>query len=249
MSTPRARIAIVLIAAVAENGVIGARGALPWRLKSEMEHFRRASMGKPVVMGRKTFASIGQPLVGRTNIVVSRDAAGKILVNGGAVPTLGGTATVANTALIQVFGQAGNDQISLDEANGTLPAANLFGGAGNDTLTGGSGNDLLFGEAGNDTIHGGPGDDFIVGGTGNNLLYGDDGRDVIFGGGLSVLDPATFHRDDPSAFTVPPDCCTRWTAAAEVPPVASRSSTRTTRWPEEMASTCISISAEAYSSS
>ena len=74
-------------------------------------------------------------------ITVSRDAAGTILVNGGAVAVQGGTPTVANTTLIQVFGQGGNDTITLDEANGALPAANLFGGAGNDTLTGGSGND------------------------------------------------------------------------------------------------------------
>ena len=69
---------------------------------------------------------------------ISRDAAGHILINGGAVRVAGGTPTVANTTLIQVFGQGGNDQISLDETNGALPAANLFGGAGNDTLTGGS---------------------------------------------------------------------------------------------------------------
>ena len=65
---------LVLIVAVADNGVIGQRGRLPWRLKSELAHFRRVTMGKPVVMGRKTFLSIGQPLAGRTNIVVSRDA-------------------------------------------------------------------------------------------------------------------------------------------------------------------------------
>ena len=55
---------------------------------------------------------------------------------------------MANTALIQVFGQGGNDTIALNEANGALPKANLFGGDGNDTLTGGSGADLLFGQAG-----------------------------------------------------------------------------------------------------
>src|SRR5262245_15760397 len=76
------------------------------------------------------------------NITLSRNAAGQILVNGGAVPVLGGTATVANTALIQVFGQGGDDVITLNEASGALPRANLFGGAGNDTLTGGSGNDM-----------------------------------------------------------------------------------------------------------
>jgi Ca2+-binding RTX toxin-like protein len=84
-------------------------------------------------------------------IVTSRDAAGQLFVNGGAVPIAGGQGTVANTSLIQVFGQGGNDTISLDESNGALPAAQLFGGAGNDTLTGGSGDDQLFGGAGNDT--------------------------------------------------------------------------------------------------
>ena len=64
---------IVLIAAVAENGVIGRGNGLPWRLKSDMVHFRAITMGKPLVMGRKTFLSIGRPLPGRTTIVVSRD--------------------------------------------------------------------------------------------------------------------------------------------------------------------------------
>jgi dihydrofolate reductase len=66
-------IAIVLIAAVAENGIIGRANGLPWRLKSDMQHFRAATLGKPVVMGRKTYASIGKPLKDRTTIVVSRD--------------------------------------------------------------------------------------------------------------------------------------------------------------------------------
>jgi dihydrofolate reductase len=64
---------LVLVAAVAENGVIGQNGGLPWRLKSDLEHFRAVTLGKPVVMGRKTFRSIGRPLSGRTNIVVSRN--------------------------------------------------------------------------------------------------------------------------------------------------------------------------------
>ena len=66
---------IVMIVAVAENGVIGAAGAIPWRLKSDMARFKALTSGKPVVMGRKTFVSIGRPLPGRTNIVVTRDAA------------------------------------------------------------------------------------------------------------------------------------------------------------------------------
>src|SRR5262245_62367056 len=60
---------------MAENGVIGRDNQLPWRLKSDMQHFRRITMGKPVVMGRKTFQSLRQPLKGRTTIVVSRDRA------------------------------------------------------------------------------------------------------------------------------------------------------------------------------
>jgi dihydrofolate reductase len=64
---------IVLIAAIAENGVIGRGNALPWRLKSDMRHFRTLTIGKPVIMGRKTYLSIGKPLAGRTTIVVTRD--------------------------------------------------------------------------------------------------------------------------------------------------------------------------------
>jgi dihydrofolate reductase len=64
---------LVQVAAVAQNGVIGQGGRLPWRLKSDLAHFRSVTMGRPVVMGRKTYLSIGKPLAGRTNIVVSRD--------------------------------------------------------------------------------------------------------------------------------------------------------------------------------
>src|SRR5262249_60265477 len=105
---------------------------------------------------------LGDPLA--NTITVSRNAAGTILVNGGAVAVKGGTPTVANVSLIQAFGQAGNDTITLDEANGALPRANLFGGAGNDILIGGSGADMLFGEAGNDNLQGKRGDDFLFGG-------------------------------------------------------------------------------------
>jgi dihydrofolate reductase len=63
-----------LIVAVAENGVIGRDGGLPWRLSSDLKTFRRLTMGKPLIMGRRTFASIGKPLDGRDNIVVTRDA-------------------------------------------------------------------------------------------------------------------------------------------------------------------------------
>ncbi len=65
---------ISFIVAVSENGVIGRNGDLPWRLKSELRMFRRLTLGKPMIMGRKTFASLGKPLDGRDNIVVSRSA-------------------------------------------------------------------------------------------------------------------------------------------------------------------------------
>ncbi|MEA2890288.1 MAG: dihydrofolate reductase, partial [Bradyrhizobium sp.] len=67
-------IEIVLMVAVAENGVIGSAGAIPWRLKSDVQRLKTMTMGKPVVMGRKTFESLRRPLPGRTNIVVTRDA-------------------------------------------------------------------------------------------------------------------------------------------------------------------------------
>jgi dihydrofolate reductase len=65
---------IVLIVAVADNGVIGADGAIPWRLKTDLQRLKALTVGKPVVMGRKTFLSLRRPLPGRTNIVMTRDA-------------------------------------------------------------------------------------------------------------------------------------------------------------------------------
>jgi len=64
---------LVLIAAVAENGVIGRNNQLPWRLKSDMRHFRAVTMGNPVVMGRRTFQSLFKALKGRTTVVLTRD--------------------------------------------------------------------------------------------------------------------------------------------------------------------------------
>jgi dihydrofolate reductase len=68
------RIAIVLLAAVADNGVIGRDNGLPFRQSSDLKRFKSLTMGKPVLMGRKTYLSIGKPLSGRTNIVVSRNS-------------------------------------------------------------------------------------------------------------------------------------------------------------------------------
>lgn len=67
-------VPIAMIAAIGENRVIGVDGVIPWRLPSDFAYFKRTTLGKPILMGRKTFESIGRPLPGRTNIVVSRQA-------------------------------------------------------------------------------------------------------------------------------------------------------------------------------
>ena len=64
---------VALIVAVAQNGVIGRDGGLPWRLSNDLRYFKSVTMGKPIIMGRKTYQSIGRPLPGRPNIVVSRN--------------------------------------------------------------------------------------------------------------------------------------------------------------------------------
>lgn len=73
MRAPRHPLALVV--AVSENGVIGANGGLPWRLPSDLKRFRALTWGKPLLMGRRTFESIGRPLPGRTSVVVSADPA------------------------------------------------------------------------------------------------------------------------------------------------------------------------------
>jgi dihydrofolate reductase len=65
-------VRISMIAAVAENGVIGAGQAIPWRIPSDFAYFKATTMGKPLIMGRKQFETVGKPLPGRTNIVVTR---------------------------------------------------------------------------------------------------------------------------------------------------------------------------------
>lgn len=66
-------VAVGVIVAVASNGVVGRDNALPWHLPNDLAYFKRTTLGKPVVMGRRTFESIGRPLPGRCNIVVSRN--------------------------------------------------------------------------------------------------------------------------------------------------------------------------------
>jgi dihydrofolate reductase len=67
-------VCLTLIAAVARNGVIGAAGGLPWRLPADLQHFKALTMGKPLLMGRRTWESLGRPLPGRRNLVVTRQA-------------------------------------------------------------------------------------------------------------------------------------------------------------------------------
>src|SRR5262249_51908016 len=110
------------------------------------------------------------------SIVVSRDAAGTILINNGAVPLRG--ATVANTQRIFLNCGAGHDSLSLDDTNGALPLAKLDGGPGDDILSGGSAGDVFVGAPGNDTLLGGAGDDEFAWGPG-------DGNDVVEGRGGS----------------------------------------------------------------
>lgn len=67
-------IKIAMIAGVAENGVIGSDQTIPWRIPSDFAYFKRTTLGKPIIMGRKQYETVGKPLPGRTNIVVTRQA-------------------------------------------------------------------------------------------------------------------------------------------------------------------------------
>jgi hypothetical protein len=132
---------------------------------------------------------------GEDDITVTRDAAGQILINGGAISVQGDQPTLTNTTEIDVFGGNGNDRISLDNvappAGQALPTAHLFGGNGNDTLIGGAGNDILDGGNGDDTVIGGKGSDTAFLGNGNDTFIWNpgDGNDVVDGGnGFDTLD-------------------------------------------------------------
>ena len=116
------------------------------------------------------------------NITVNRDAAGTLLVNGGAVTITGGAPTTANTSKIKIFGLAGNDTLTVDDASGAMPPALLDGGDGDDTLTGSAADDTLDGGAGNDVLNGRDGNDTLLGGPGNDILNGGRGTDTMSGG-------------------------------------------------------------------
>ncbi len=109
---------IVLVAAIGENNVIGRDGQLPWRLKSDLQHFRELTIHKPVIMGRKTYVSIGKPLKERTNIVVTRDA------NFSAPGIVMATSFEAALELARADAQArGADEIAIIGGSGIFAAA------------------------------------------------------------------------------------------------------------------------------
>ena len=125
-------------------------------------------------------------------IVIGRDQLGVISVNG-QVPLAGGVPgafpTVFNLRSLTVFGLAGDDVLRMDETNGPLPGAQMFGGTGNDVISGGSGVDALHGQDGNDRLQSGAGDDFLLGQNGDDVLNGGDGVDRPFGGpGADTVD-------------------------------------------------------------
>ena len=148
-------------------------------------------------------------------IPITRDAAGQILINGGAISAQSaqeGQPTLTNATGIVVVGGNGNDTISLDNiappAGQALPPATLFGGNGNDMLTGGGGDDMLFGGNGDDTVIGGKGSDTAFLGNGNDTFIWNpgDGNDVIDGGrGFDTLDFRGADRPAGETFSIDPN--------------------------------------------
>jgi len=100
------RSEIFLIAAVADNGVIGADGAIPWHIPEDFRRLKALTMGKPLVMGRKTFESLPGLLPGRRHIVVTRDPAWSA-EGAEAAPSLAAALKLANAPHIVIFGGAG----------------------------------------------------------------------------------------------------------------------------------------------
>jgi Ca2+-binding RTX toxin-like protein len=116
-------------------------------------------------------------------LTVGRTPAGELRVNDGTLPISGGAPTVANTILIHILGAGGNDQLSLDPANGSLPPGLLEGGPGNDALTGGPSADQLLGGPGTDTLTGRGGTDLMDGGEDADTAIWNpgDGSDTVEG--------------------------------------------------------------------
>jgi len=127
---------VVLIAAVGERGELGYRGALPWHLPDDLQRFKALTLGAPVVMGRKTWQSLGRPLPGRRNVVVSRTLTASDLPEGVvAMPTLEeALKAFAHEPVLFVIGGATlyaaalpfADRLELTEVAATVPADTFF---------------------------------------------------------------------------------------------------------------------------
>lgn len=131
---------IDIVAAVAENGVIGANGGLPFKLSTDLKRFKALTLGKPVIMGRKTYESIGKPLPGRINIVISRQpdfaAEGTIAARSlDEAIRLGVAATLANDADAicvigggEIYAQAlmRADRLLITHVEGTIEGDTVF---------------------------------------------------------------------------------------------------------------------------
>ena len=131
---------IALIAAAASNGAIGLKGGMPWHISEDLKYFKRVTMGAPVIMGRKTYASIGSALPGRANIVITRNtafssddsdvvydvAAG--LRKAQAIAEIDGSPEVFVIGGAEIYAQAlaGADRIYLTEIDGEFPADAFF---------------------------------------------------------------------------------------------------------------------------
>jgi hypothetical protein len=216
-----------LNANIAKDSIVMARSWLTRRLswthrraRNSREHKRLRTFEQlgeritPAASAFFTFETGELTIVGDAadnTIVVSSDPGGIIQVNGGGIQVLGEIPTVANTARVRISGLAGNDTLSLDEANGALPPAEISGGAGNDTLIGGSGGDILTGGSGDDQVFGNAGNDRLIwnNGDGSDLNEGGAGVDTIeiTGGDVDeaflatvVDDSILFQRVDPAPF-------------------------------------------------
>lgn len=151
-------------------------------LLAQSRQFFRVNRLFPAAPGSATF----NPATGlltivcdalHTNINVANDGTGVIVINGG-------TATTANTVLIQILGSAGDDQITIGAG---LAPAHIFGAEGNDTLFGGSGNDVLVGGPGRNTLAGRQGNDILYPDGDDTLIWNPgDGSDLIQGSGTTI---------------------------------------------------------------
>jgi dihydrofolate reductase len=111
---------IYLVAAVARNGVIGAGGKLPWHLPEDLKHFKQLTLGHPVIMGRRTWESLGKPLPWRENIVISRKAGFEAPGASVAATVAGAIALCAGEPLAFVIGGAAIYAAALPLADGLV---------------------------------------------------------------------------------------------------------------------------------